>query len=405
MPRPDAPPAPPPESPLHSPMPVLLAVLPVFALVLLVALVTSGLDGQGVITDYDLFRVVGVLVHEGRAEIAYHHPSLIEAQERLTGADDLVPWAYPPLFNLVVAPLAWLPRGLGYGLFTGGTLAVWTWLLWRLAGAAAARVLLLLAPMLVVQVLAGQNGFLTGALAGWFALLALRGGAVAGLPLGLMAIKPHLALGLGVMVLVRRDWRVLGLALAVALALAALATAVMGLRIWPAFLAGAREAEGFLRDGAYQLPRMTSLYATLRSLGLAPGAALVGQLALALAAAGAIALGARRGALPPRQLLALACAAGLLFSPYSYDYDLALFGIALALVAPELVAQARRWEWAGLTVLCWIAAWSGVRLAAGMVLGAGHALAQPLPGGFAPGALAFLPAVLWCAWIVRRAGR
>lgn len=344
----------------------------IFTVLMLVVLAVSlrlpGLQGRDELVDYDAFHIVGLMALEGEVGSAYDLAQFLEAQRRHSDAVGFMPWAYPPTFNLLVAPLALLPRGLGYALFTGLPLIAWFWVILSLSGRRASWVMVMLLPALAVQTLVGQNGYLSGALVGLFCTAMLRRKDWGGVPLGLMIIKPHLALGLGLMALLQRRLKALGLAFATALGLSALATMVFGPAIWPQFLVGTRQASGFLADGAYPLFRMTSLYAMLHQLGLSPGVAMAAQGVLALGVASLVAWASSCPTLTPRGVLALACAGGLLFSPYGYDYDLPVLGVALALAAPELLNRARESELRLMLVLTWITGGAGSGIKAVMDL-------------------------------------
>jgi len=312
------------------------------------------LGARGVLVDFDAFYIVGGLVAEGRAAEAYDPAVMAALQRALVGHDGFMPWTYPPPFDLVAGLLATLPRGLSYGLFTGLTLAFYLWVLARLAGPGLGLVLLALAPPIYVTATIGQNAFLTAGLMGLFCLLTLGGRSLAGLPLGLLVIKPHLGIGLGVQALAAGRWRVIGLAAAVALGLSLLSTLALGPGIWSAFRSGVDAAGQALAVGFYPLFRMTSAYALAHTLGLSPSLALALQIAVALAALALVALAVRRR-LPARQTLAAACFASTLVSPYLYDYDMTLAGIGLALVLADLRARASVVELVLLLVLAWVA--------------------------------------------------
>ena len=149
----------------------------------------------------------------------------------------------------------------------------------RLAPATAIPALMLTLPATLMTIRAGQNGFLTAALFALTFLLTLsRCPGPAGITLGLLAYKPHLGLGLGLAALLRGGAvMVLAAALTVAATLG-LATWVFGPAIWSAFLQGVAESGLFLREGAYPMERMTSLYALLATLGLPSGLAIVAQI-------------------------------------------------------------------------------------------------------------------------------
>lgn len=338
---------------LATPFVVRMLLMSLAAVMLSKALRYAGLLPAQDITDFDAFHIAGRMVWRGDIAQAYHLPALLEVQQALTGDQAFLPWTYPPPFNLVVAALAPLPIGLAYLLFVGATLATYLLVLRRIAGPHFATVVVALAPVLFVAVAGGQNGFLMGTLIGLTGLGLLSGGARAGLPLGLMVIKPHLAIGLAVGALVLRRWRCLALAAATAGFALGLSTLVLGPAIWPAFFGGVDEAKAFLAAGAYPLFRMISVYAWLRSLDLPAALALAAQAATAVAVLGLIPLALRRG-MPRRQVVGLAALASLFVSPYAYDYDLPLYGVALALLLPDLLGRASRGEEVALLVLGWM---------------------------------------------------
>ncbi|MCF7778982.1 DUF2029 domain-containing protein, partial [Sulfitobacter sp. M220] len=99
-------------------------------------------------------------------------------------------------------------------------------------------ILVLFLPLTMLIIRSGQNSFLTGGLIGLTCLLALRQSRWSGVPLGLMAIKPHLALGVGIWSLLDRRWGMAVQSFAVISIFAALATLVFGTGIWAAAFGG-----------------------------------------------------------------------------------------------------------------------------------------------------------------------
>lgn len=287
------------------------------------------------VTDFTTFHIVGSMAWTDDLADAYSAQALLQHQQASNQGALAMPWSYPPPFDLVVAALATVPLPVAYVLFTGGTLAAYLAVLRRLSGDGFVMLLLMLMPVLLVNIRSGQNGFLTGALVGLFAILSLRGASKSGVPLGLMVIKPHLGIGLGVLLLLGRRWRELVLAVAVASGALLVSTLAFGSGIWPAFLSGAAEASGFLEAGAYRLYRMTSVYASARSFGLPSDWALWLQGATALYGLLAVASGIL-WRWPTRHVLGVAALSTLMVSPYSYDYDLTILGIGLALVWAEV---------------------------------------------------------------------
>lgn len=361
----------------------------------------QAIRGQLPMKDYDAFHVAGLMYWEGILSEAYRAETLTAAQTRLTGSEMFMPWTYPPHFNLLTAGLALLPVWLGYALFTSASLAAYLWAVRRLSGGHQVFVLLTLFPALMVCIRSGQNGFLTGALLAGAMLLLLAGRTVAGVPLALLTIKPHFLPGLGLYLLLEQQWRVIGLGAAVAAALALAATAAFGPGIWADFRGAVGEAGAFLEFGLYPLYRMTSVYAFLFMQGVAPALAMALQIALGLGWLGLL-VWAWRHDWPPRHQLATAVFGALFLSPYAYDYDLAILGVALALLAPDLTARASGAQLAILVALGWVASGAGPVVSLGdpgiPMLTRADLLSRPP----SLGVVALFPLCLMALWIVRR---
>ena len=365
----------------------------VFALLAAILIATtarfSGLairpEHNKVAVDFHAFYLAAQLVWRGEIDKAYHAVHMFRLLAE-TGREGFLPWAYPPQYNLLMAPLALLPVGAAYVVFMCLTLGAYLAVVRHLAGVYFTTVVLSILPALAVTAASGQNGFLTGALVGWTCIGLLRARWSAGLPLGLMVIKPHLVVGLALHTVLTGRWRVVAVAAITVATTGGLATSLLGDAIWTAFLGGLGEARIFLEAGLYPLYRMFSPYSALRSLGVPAPAALACH---ALVAIGSLALiGVAvvcRKPLP--QQLGLAVLASLLVSPYAYDYDLPILGIGLALLLPDLLAAANRREQAAVLGLGFFTSALGVAHNAvlEMRFGANATPADALPaslGGF-----------------------
>lgn len=346
--------------------------------------------------DFHIFHLVGELFWRGDLAVAYDARALMPIQWERAGTEIFMPWTYPPIFNLVSAGLALMPLWLAYLVFASLGLGLWLWVIRRLAGPQFAPVLMMVLPALIVTLRYGQNGLYSTTLVGLFCLLCLRGSAWRGVPLGLMAYKPHLGVGLVLVALLRLDWRAIAVAAAVTVALIGAATLAFGPDIWAAFLASARESGEFLRLGFYPLFRMTSVYALIRAFDMAPGLAMGIHLTLALLAL-AVVVHASLAKWAPHRVLALAVLSCVAVSPYNYDYDLCILSVALALAAPDLARLGSAAERGLLFAASWLACGYGL----GKVLAFGP-VADDVPSFGAIGVIAVC-AITWR--ILRRAER
>jgi hypothetical protein len=319
----------------------------------------AGVSDTRILNDYEDFYIVGRLFREGDAVTAYDNDALTAAQVRFTGTSTFMPWAYPPPLTAAVAVLPLAGLSWSYMLFMVATLMLYVWTLSRFGVQFVGAAMLAVFPALVLVVRLGQNGMLTGSLIGLFLLGLLHRRNSAGVPLGIMMIKPHLAIGVGLVALLQRRWTVIGIAAATALLLCIGATLVLGLRVWPAFFAGVGAAGGYLQQGLFPLYRMSSVYAGVRSFGPPASTAMTVHVVGALLALGGVAVAWRRGVTGNR-LLALACLATLFVSPYNYDYDLVCLAAAVALILPELLARASTGEIVLFYLLSWVGTGAGL---------------------------------------------
>lgn len=319
---------------------IVLAVLTAILVLKTVSFFRAGLWQDHVAADFAAFHIVAQRVWLGDVDLAYRFADLMKMQaDAWGGATGFMPWTYPPQFDLLLAPLAFLPPWAAYVVFTGATLAAYLAVLRAIAGPHLAHVLVIMFPAIAITIGCGQNGFLTGALIGLVCLNAPRRELLAGLALGAMVIKPHLAIAVGVYLLVTRRWTAIAIAAAVVIASSLLCTLAFGPQIWAAWLGAIRESGTFLEQGLYPLFRMISAYAALYMAGAPATVAFWGQAIVASLSLLAVVLGAARGASPAAGL-GVAAIVSVMISPYAYDYDLPIMGIGLALLLPGLAGLA-----------------------------------------------------------------
>ena len=288
------------------------------------------------LVDFDVFHIVAQKVWAGGVEGAYHFTKFLEMQREASGGQDsFMPWTYPPQFALLVAPLGLIPVSVAYFLFVVATFAFYIAVLRAVARDNFTLLLIMLFPAMEITMACGQNGFLTAGLIGLVCLFFEERPMVAGLALGLMVIKPHLAIAFATYAIAKRSWIVVATAAAVVLTSSAICTAVFGTHIWLDLLDSVRDSSAFLEKGYYPLFRMVSAYAALRSAGISAWVAFLGQGMVALMALGLVVLSVYRG-MSSRTSLGLTAALSVCISPYAYDYDFLICGIGLAMLLPAL---------------------------------------------------------------------
>lgn len=285
--------------------------------------------------DFDAFHTVGSMILRGDVVSAYDAQLLLSEMEAISNSSSFMPWTYPPQFDLIVALLAMFPYVVAIGLFGAANLAVYLPAMKGTAREESWRILAAMFPAAVLCITSGQNGLLVAGLAAFFCLGLERNHWSAGIALGLMSIKPHLAVAFAVYLVATGRWGVMLSAAATIVLTSALATLLLGIDVWVAFFSAMAEAKTFLSMGLYPLYRMVSLYATAFTLGAPASVGFVLQGLQAVGALVVVGVVARSG-FSVRQSLGITAVAGLMISPYAYDYDLPLAGVGLALLASDI---------------------------------------------------------------------
>ncbi len=165
--------------------------------------------GKPVGYDFIAFWSAARLAVEGHPADVYNWTAIAAAHRIAVPAlgGKVFLWHYPPTYLLMVWPLGLMAYVVALVAFLVATVALWAGLVRSLFADRRAWVVAAAMPAGIINLVHGQNGFLTAALAG-FALLALDPlPIVAGVLIGLLAIKPHLAVLFPVALVAAGRWR------------------------------------------------------------------------------------------------------------------------------------------------------------------------------------------------------
>lgn len=242
---------------------------------------------------------------------------------------DVYGWHYPPPFLFVAMGIAVLPYIPGLIAWQAATLGPFTWTVTRVTGWRDAWMFVLGAPITLICVTHGHNGFLTGLLLGGGLMLLEKRAFVAGLLLGGLVYKPQFALVIPPLLLITWNWRaILGAALS-SLGLIGLTIAAWGWPVWQAFLDSlSLTRHVVIEQGNTGWHKIVSAFSMVRCWG--------GSIGFAYAVQGAVTIGAVATTLwlartaRPALRNAGVCAAVLLSTPYVLDYDFVLLGLGVA---------------------------------------------------------------------------
>ena len=292
-------------------------------------LVTS--NGYTIISDLTVFWVASHMALAGHASHAYLMPELREAVMAVDpGVKGAFGWFYPPTFYLVVLPLGLLPYLPAYLTFMLPTLAGYAAVVYRILPRRETLLVLASFSGVWMNLLRGQNGFLTAAMAGMALLSLERRPVLAGVFMGLLTIKPHLALLFPVAMVAAGAWRVLFVAAASAILFMAAATMMLGMETLLAWTHSVNAARELMEsNGAAYWVHMPTVFSFLRLLGTPITAAYMGHTVVALGAATVVWWVWRYCVHGPLRAAALTTAT-FLISPYLLEYDLTWLALPVA---------------------------------------------------------------------------
>lgn len=271
--------------------------------------------------DFTSFWAAGKLTLAGDAKAAFDIAVHNQVQAAIVDFDGLMPFAYPPPFLLVVTPFALLPYAVAVIAWVALTYAFYIAAMRQFAPAATWTAAAF--PPVLVNGIIAQNGLLTGGMfISGMALLKqypLR----AGLMLGCLVIKPHLAVLFPLALAAGGHWRAFAGAAASSVGLLLAALMVFGFEVYQAFLEQMPLFSSIAAQGLVGWHKMASVYASLRLAGAAPEAAWSAH--ILVAAIGALAVGlVWRSSAELDAKAAMLGAASVLVSPYIYLYDTVL---------------------------------------------------------------------------------
>jgi hypothetical protein len=273
-------------------------------------------------------------------------------------------WVYPPSFLLLVLGFGLMPYLVAYLTWTVTTLGALLLGLWQNIRTGTSWWLVVAFPGLWLGIGQGQNQFLTAALAALGLGLLRRHPVWAGVCIGLLVVKPHLALLFPVALLAARAWRTIWAAAVTAVTVTVLPGAVLGWGTLPAWFGSMAWVSSAIAHRHLPVWMFPAPYPWLTSLGIPAPFALVIQGLVSVVAAVAVyrlwrplarrdtslaVPGSASVGLPGAQSLALPGAglilATFLATPYYAMYDLTWLVLPLCwLVAAGTETGWRRGE-------------------------------------------------------------
>ena len=287
--------------------------------------------GRPLGTDFSQVYAAGQMVLDGHSADVWNWPKHFAVQQQIHHSTrvDLYGWHYPPPFLLIatlLAPLPYLPALL---VWQAASLSAFTALMWKLVPRWETLLLVLAAPVTLICVTHGHNGFLTAFLLGGGLLLLERKPLVAGLLLGCLIYKPQFALIIPPLLLITRSWRAIAGACVSAALLIATTLLFWGWPVWQAFIDSLPlTRDVVLEQGRTGWYKIMSPFSAVRMWGGTIPAAYAVQSVFTAAAMAAVTFLSLRDNAKLRN--AAVAASVILATPYVLDYDFVVLGLGIA---------------------------------------------------------------------------
>lgn len=290
--------------------------------------------GLGIPTDFVNVWSAGKLALQGHAADAYDWAIQKQLQISILGQSypGNFAWHYPPPFLFVAALLASFPYVAAYMVWPLISFVPFAFVMRGLVGRPFGWLLAAAFPVVLVNTLIGQNGFLTAALVGGTLYLMPIRPVLAGICLGLLSYKPQYGLLFPLVLIVTSQWTVFVTASVVAVLMAIASWAVFGTEAWLAWWHWLPMAsQAFLSEGRAPWGKMQSIFATVRYFDGTEHFAWICQWTMtALVACALVALWRSR---VRYSIKAAGLATGtLLATPYLFLYDVMVLAIPVALM-------------------------------------------------------------------------
>jgi hypothetical protein len=271
------------------------------------------------------------MVLDGHSAHVWNWPKHFAVQQQIHHSTtvDLYGWHYPPPFLLIATALAFLAYIPALVVWQAASLGAFMSLMWKLVPRWETILLVLAAPVTLVCVTHGHNGFLTAFLLGGGLLLLERRPLAAGLLLGCLIYKPQFALIIPPLLLITRNWRAIGGACLSAGVLIGATLLFWGWPVWQAFIDSLPlTRDVVLEQGRTGWYKIMSPFSAVRMWGGSiPAAYTVQSLFTAAAITGVAFLSLRDNA---KLRNAAVAAAVILSTPYVLDYDFVVLGLGIA---------------------------------------------------------------------------
>ncbi len=309
--------------------------------------------GKPIGSDFTAFWATSFMVLSGEPAQAYNDETIYAAEKSITGIEYNNPVPYPPIWFLIVAPLALFPYIPSLILWLMLTFSGFLYVTHRFSPHVLTIWLTLSFPGTFQNVIHGHNGFVVTFILGLVLLIIEKHPFAAGLVLGLLSFKPHLIMIVPIFLIAGRAWRtVAGLGISVMMLILA-STVLFGIDTWLRFFEKIPFMMYLLKNGFLQMHQVVSTLGALLLMGIPYDTAVWIHLLFSLVGIGLTTAAWYKN--EPRYIKhSLLVFTILLVTPYANSYDLTLLALPLCWFGWEAY---RRAEISTIASLLLIAAW------------------------------------------------
>lgn len=304
-------------------------------------------NGLGIPTDFVNVWSAGKLVRDGTPALAYDWDIQKQVQVAVLGQSypGNFAWHYPPPFLFVAAMLAQFSYAVAFIGWAGVSFVPYLVAMRAIVGRPVGLLLAAGFPVVLTNILVGQNGFLTASLIAGFLYLLPKRPILAGICLGLLSYKPQYGLLFPLALIAAAQWTAFASAGITAIVLAALSWLAFGTESWQAFVHWMPMfSQAFLTEGRAPWAKLQSIYGLVRFCGGSEQLGWIFQWIMTAAVAVTVFVIWRSRVRYSLKAAALATGA-LLATPYLFLYDQMVLAIAIAfLVRIGLHDGFRRYE-------------------------------------------------------------
>ena len=281
-------------------------------------------------TDFVSFYAAGALADSGTPALAYDHVAHLAAEEAIVGEGIQYQFFnYPPVYQALFAPIAFLPYLVAFVGFAAATLLFFLWVARRILDDYSGTALLALVafPAVWWNIGLGQNAFLTAALFGAATMFVDRRPVMSGLCFGALCYKPHFALLVPLALALGGHWRAFATAGATATGLVLLSVGLLGWDTWQAFFVTAGASHSMYESGRILFGGFVSPFGAMRLMGGGIRVSYAIQAVFSVVAVAVVAIVWRRNVSLPARAAVLASAT-LVAIPLSLLYDMMIGAVA-----------------------------------------------------------------------------